>query len=83
MNAKTKKPIFEAKHRQIRASVFRNHTKDGHVFFNTQLVRRYKSGDDEWSNSSHFTGEEDLVLAKSLIDKVLDFIQNDQGKGEA
>ena len=75
MNANTK-PIFEAKHRQIRASVFQNHSADGRLFFNTQLVRRYKSGDNEWSNSSHFTGEEDLLLAKSLIEKVLEFIRN-------
>lgn len=73
-----KKPIFEARHRQIRASVFKNHGKDGKPFFNTQLVRRYKSGDDEWRNSSQFTGEEDLILAKSLIDKVLDFIQTNE-----
>lgn len=79
MNA-NKKPIFEAKHRLIRASVFRNQSKDGKTYYNTQLIRRYKSGDDEWSNSSHFTGEEDLLLAKSLIDKVLEFIQNDQNK---
>lgn len=81
MNANNSKPVFEVKHRQIRASVFRNQSKDGKSFFNTQLVRRYKSGDNEWSNSSHFTGEEDLVLARNLIEKVLDFIEAEQRKG--
>jgi len=69
------KPIFEAKLRQIRASVFKNHGKDGKPFYNTQLVRRYKSGENEWSNSSHFTGEADLVLARQLIDEVLAFFK--------
>ena len=73
MNGKSK-PVYEAKLRQIRASVFRNKGKDGRPYFNTQLVRRYKSGESEWSNSSHFTGKEDLVLARQLIDDVLEFL---------
>ncbi len=70
-----KKPVYEAKLRQIRASVFENIAKDGKPFFNTQLVRRYQSGKNEWSNSSHFTGEADLVLARQLIDEILDFLR--------
>ena len=81
MNA-NKKPVYEAKHRLIRASVFKNTTKEGRTYFNTQLVRRYKSGENEWSNSSHFTGEEDLLLAKSLIDKVLGFIRENEGSSD-
>ena len=75
MTEKSKPPVFEAKHRQIRASVFLNHDKNGREFYNTQLVRRYKNRDDDWCNTSQFTGEEDLILAKSLIEKVLDFIR--------
>ncbi len=81
MNANNKKPVFEAKHRLIRASVFKNESKDGQTYFNTQIVLRYRSGENEWSNSSHFTGEEDLLLAKSLIDKALDFIRGAEGEG--
>ena len=76
MNEKSK-PVFEASLRQIRASVFRNHDKDGKPFFNTHLVRRYKSG-EEWANSSYFTGEADLVLARRLIDDVLEFLQGER-----
>ena len=76
-----KKPVFESSMRQIRASVFRNEGKNGKSFFNTQLVRRYKSGENEWSNSSHFTGEADLVLARQLIDDVLDFLRKEESKG--
>ena len=72
------KPIFEAKHRQIRASVFENAGKDGKVFYNTQVVRRFQSAEKEWINSSHFTGESDLVLARNLIDQVLDFLKSVQ-----
>ncbi len=73
MNANTK-PVFEAKLRQIRASVFKNTGKNGQPFFNTQLVRRYQSGSNEWSNSSHFTGTADLLMARHLIDEVLTFL---------
>lgn len=68
------KPVFEAKLRLIRASVFKNNDKNGRPFFNTQLVRRYQSGDNEWSNSSHFTGKADLLMARHLIDEAMAFI---------
>lgn len=75
MNA-NKKPVFEAKHRLIRASVFKNTTQEGKTYYNTQLVRRYKSGENEWSNSSHFTGEEDLIMLRDLVEKVLEYIRS-------
>lgn len=77
------KPVFETKLRQIRASVFRNEGKDGSPFFNTQLVRRYQSGQNEWSNSSHFTGKVDLLLARQLIDEVLQFLADNEGTSDA
>ena len=80
MNEKSK-PVFEASLRQIRASVFRNEDKEGRPFFNTHLVRRYKNG-DEWANSSYFTGEADLVLARQLIEDVLDFLQGEREDGK-
>ena len=76
------KPVFETRLRQIRASVFRNDGKDGNPFFNTQLVLRYQSGQNEWSNSSHFTGKVDLILARELIDEVLDFLSKQEGQEE-
>lgn len=82
MNA-NQKPVFEAKLRQIRASVFRNTDRNGNAFYNTQLVRRYQSGDNEWSNSSHFTGKADLLLARQLIDEAVTFISQQVGTGGA
>ncbi len=81
-NEERNRPVFESKMRQIRASVFKNEGKDGKSYFNTQLVRRYQSGDNEWANSSHFTGSADLVLARQLIDEVLAFLRS-QGEGES
>ena len=78
MNA-NQKPVFETKLRQIRASVFKNTDKNGRPFYNTQLVRRYQSGDNEWSNSSHFTGKADLLLARELINETIDFITGQEG----
>ena len=76
------KPVFEAKLRQIRASVFKNNGKNGTPYFNTYLVRRYQSGDNEWSNSSSFTGAADLLLVRHLIDEVLEFISEQEQGGE-
>lgn len=78
----TNKPVFEAKMRQIRASVFKNVGKEGTPYYNTQLVRRYSSGENEWANSSHFTGTSDLVLARQLIDEVLEYLRT-QGVGDS
>lgn len=75
------KPVYEAKLRQIRASVFKNAGKDGKPYYNTHLVQRYQSGEGEWSNSSHFTGEADLVLARQLIDQVLEFLRTEREAG--
>ena len=75
------KPVFETKLRQIRATVFKNSDKNGNTFFNTQLVRRYQSGDNEWSNSSHFTGKADLLLARQLIYETVNFISQQEGTG--
>jgi len=80
MNA-NQKPVFESKLRQIRASVFKNVDKVGRPYYNTQLVRRYQSGNDEWSNSSHFTGKSDLLLARQLIEESLKFISEQEGAG--
>ena len=70
------KPVFELKLRQIRASVFKNTSKDGRPFFNTQLVRRYQSGQNEWSNSSTFTGISDLLIARYLTEESLRFLRS-------
>ena len=69
------KPVFEAKLRMIRASVFKNARKDCTPFFNTQIVRRFQSGQNEWSNSSTFTGVSDLLIVRHLTDEVLNFLR--------
>ena len=80
MNA-NQKPVFETKLRQIRASVFKNIDKSGRPYYNTHLVRRYQSGENEWSNSSHFTGKSDLLLARQLIEESLKFITEQDEAG--
>lgn len=70
------KPVFEMKLRQIRASVFKNATKDGKPFFNTTIVRRYQAGQDDWRNSSAFTGISDLLIVRHLTDEVLNFLRS-------
>jgi hypothetical protein len=78
------RPVSERKLRQIRVSVFKNEGKDGSPYFNTPLVRRYQSGENKWSNSSHFTGKANQILVRQLIDEVLNFISSEEaGDGVA
>lgn len=81
MNA-NEKPVFEAKLRLIRASVFRNTTKDGKPFFNTQIVRRYQSATNEWSNSSTFSGISDLLIVRHLTEQTLKFLGTQEFVGD-
>ena len=63
-----KKPVFEQRLGAIRVTVWENKDKEGGVFYNSTIVRRYKSGDDEWSNSNSYTGLADLALLKEAVE---------------
>ena len=59
----SRKPgVFEERLHNVRVSIWENNDKDGKAFHNTTIVRRYKSGDDEWSNSNSYTGLGDITL---------------------
>ena len=63
-----RKPVFEERLGAIRVTIWENSDKEGNVFHNTTVVRRFKSGADEWSNSNSYTGLSDLALLKEAVD---------------
>ena len=66
-----KKPdnlIFEERLHNVRVSVWENQDKEGNVFHNVSVVRRYQSGPDEWSSSPTFTGLGDLALLREACE---------------
>jgi len=62
-----RKPVFEQRLGAIRVTIWENKDKDGSVFYNTTVVRRFKSGGDEWSNSNSYTGLADLALLEEAV----------------
>ncbi|MCB0909934.1 MAG: hypothetical protein KDB63_22790 [Nocardioidaceae bacterium] len=63
---KKAKPVFEERLHNIRVSVWENRDRNGNVFHNVRIVRRYKSGDD-WADADSLTGLGDLALAAEAI----------------
>lgn len=71
MTSEKKRPenlIFESRLNNIRVSIWEKVDKQGGVFHNVTIVRRYRSAPDEWSNSNSFTGLGDLALLRGAVD---------------
>ena len=54
--------VFETRLDAVRLSIWKNVDKDGHPYYSVTIIRRYKSGPDEWSNSNHYTGLGQVTL---------------------
>lgn len=55
----------------VTVTCWKNEGKDGAVFHNYTVQRRYKDGDD-WKNTDSF-GRNDLVKLKVAVDKALEY----------
>ena len=71
-----KKPIFEQRVGSVRLSVWKNEDKDRNTFHNVTIVRRYKSGDDDWSNSNSYTGLSDLALLGEAVELAREYLRD-------
>lgn len=56
--------VFETRLDSVRLSIWKNHDKDGAAYYSVNIIRRYKSGPDEWSNSNHYTGLGQVTLLR-------------------
>lgn len=57
------KPVHRIRLSTISAAVFKNTNADGKEFFNVQLDRSYKDG-DEWKHTKSFSRDDLLNVAK-------------------
>ena len=62
------KPVHEIRHRNIRATIWRNTTGDGRSMYNVTVSRSYRDDKGEWHDSNSFGFGELMNLAKALYD---------------
>lgn len=67
------RPAHEIRIGAVKAVIWANQTESG-VFYNVNLSRLYKDGDD-WKTSDSFR-RDDLPLVAKLADKAFDWILN-------
>lgn len=67
-----KAPVFQNRIGGIRATVWENQT-DGRNYFNINLVRRFKDG-DEWRDSSTLNSIADALSAMECLRCCVEFI---------
>ena len=73
----TNKPdnlVFETRLDSVRLSIWRNHDKDGRIYHSVNIIRRFKSGPDEWSNSNHYTGLGQVTLLRQAANIAEQFL---------
>ena len=62
------RPVHEIRHRNIRATIWRNTTGDGRSMHNVTVSRSYRDDKGEWHDSTSFGFGELMNLAKALYD---------------
>lgn len=78
--AETNRPFHEVRHRNIRATVWKNDTAKGSMY-NVTVSRSYREG-EEWRNSQSFGFDDLMNLAKALYD-AHSFISAQQARDRA
>lgn len=74
-------PEAEFRINGVKAVVWRNDTRNGHMF-NTTLIRVYKDSEDEWQET-HSLGRDDLLAAEKVLDEAHSFILSEERKARS
>jgi hypothetical protein len=75
------KPVHTVRHRNIKATIWRNTSEQGGAFFNVTITRSYKNG-DEWHDINSF-GYDDLMNVAKLMYDAHSFITELRAKESA
>src|SRR5256885_10652628 len=59
------KPVHSVRHRNIKASIWKNETSNGSMY-NVTVVRSYRDDNGEWKDS-HSMGYDDLMNVAALM----------------
>jgi hypothetical protein len=67
------RPVFTARLRDVRVSVWLNERPDGQSWYSTTIVRRYRDGDD-FRETNSLNGLADLALMAEAVRLARDYI---------
>ncbi len=73
-----KEPAKKFRLGRIKVAIWENQTKKGEVWFNIEITRSYKEG-DEWQESTKF-GRDDLPIVAKAADMAYAWIWEQDGK---
>jgi hypothetical protein len=79
--AQKKEPAKKFRLGRIKVAIWPNSTKNGEVWFNVEIVRSYKDG-DEWQESTKF-GRDDLPIVAKAADMAYAWIWEQEVKAPA
>ena len=75
------RPVHEVRHRNIRATIWKNQTDKG-AMYNVTVSRSYRTDDGKWHDSTSFAFGDLMNLAKALYD-AHSAIANEMAHGRA
>ena len=67
-------PVFMKKVGNVKASVFRNESDAGRVYFNIAVVRRFRDNAGEWKDTHVLNGVADGLAAIECLRCSIDFV---------
>lgn len=76
-NGGRNRPVHEVRFNGVKAVVWANQTKNG-VMHNTTFARVYRGADGEWHESSSFSRDDLLLIAKAADDAHTWIVQNER-----
>ncbi|MEM8500654.1 MAG: hypothetical protein AAF542_21750 [Pseudomonadota bacterium] len=81
MSNGNKKPVLNINDGTVSASIWRNETEDGKVYFNATVKNAYKGNDENWHDTNSYNNDQLLKLARvanKAYDAALELRANDQ-----
>lgn len=66
-SARTNRPIHEIRHRNVRATIWKNPVQNG-IMYNVTVSRSYRDDNNEWHDTNSFPFTDLMNLAKALGD---------------
>jgi len=76
------KPVHTVRHRSLKATIWRNQSDNGVVYYNVSIVRSYRDDNGDWQDTQSF-GYDDLMNVSALMYEAHAFISGLRAKEPA
>lgn len=76
-------PTFQKKVGNVKASVFRNESDAGRVYYNLAVVRRYRDSEGEWRDTNVLNGTVDGLAAMECLRCSIDYINQSEAQTDS